>query len=82
MGASRAVDSSPTKGTLGNKLLEKIKGDFMHASIHHSSEDLAHRWEHHFHYDNSDVSDNTLNTDSRDRGLQDRACSATGLSLP
>lgn len=48
MGASRAVDSSSAKGTLGNRLLEKIKGGFMHASIHPRSEDLAHPWEHHF----------------------------------
>lgn len=48
MRTSRDVDSSSAKGTLGNRLLEKMKGDFMHASIHPSSEDLAHPWEHHF----------------------------------
>lgn len=47
-GTSSTVDSSSPKGTLGNRFLEKIKGDFIHASIHPSSEDLAHTWEHHF----------------------------------
>lgn len=48
MGTSRAVNSSSAKGTLGNRLLEKMERDLVHSSTGPSSEDLAHSWEHHF----------------------------------